>query len=393
MSTIETKKKKTLTKKTKKTKAIKEVWTIEHQKLQKRLYNHYKKTKPEAEMDTYINLYKNKLSEFIRSLNQSISSEKAFYFMVARWLQINKPEDRYIRIYQELGYGKMKDNGASEGKQEQSKRELVYYRPLSYFANILQEKVDELETDPYLLLMMLTLQPAVRASFYNTASFITQEKQNNKIDNFILINKKTKKIFYIVNNDKVKNGKQYTINKNTHIEIESTILKNQIRISYDMNPRTYLFENDGEPYAYSTLLRWLHKITGLNGTSINMFRSAHVNQLYHNPKATTIDKKKLALQMRHSPGAAEEFYKKILLSDDEGDEEEEEEKESCDEVRSELKAIKSKIHEEADQAILDKKFKKKRYDVVRNLNVKGIQPLKSSILTYTLTQDENGKWL
>jgi len=388
MSTIEIKKKKTLIKKTKKAKAVKQVWTIEHQKLQNRLYNHYKKTKPDAEMDTYINLYKNKLSEFIRNLKQSISSEKALYFMIARWLQINKPEDRYIRIYQELGYGKMQDNEASEDKQEQSNRELINYRPLSYFINILQEKVDEFETDPYLFLMMLTLQPAVRASFYNNASFITQEKQNNKIDNFILINKKTKKVFYIINDDKVKKGKQYSIDKNTHIEIESDILKNQLRISYDLNPRTYLFENDGNPYAYSTLLRWLHKITGLNGTSINMFRSAHVNQLYHNPKATTTDKKKLAQQMRHSIEIAEKSYKKILLSDDEGEEEE-----NCDEVRSELKAIKSKIHEEADQAILDKKYKKKRYDVVRNLNVKGIQPLKSSILTYTLIQDENGKWL
>jgi len=388
MSTIEIKKKKTLIKKTKKAKAVKQVWTIEHQKLQNRLYNHYKKIKPDAEMDTYINLYKNKLSEFIRNLKQSISSEKALYFMIARWLQINKPEDRYIRIYQELGYGKMQDNEASEDKQEQSNRELINYRPLSYFINILQEKVDEFETDPYLFLMMLTLQPAVRASFYNNASFITQEKQNNKIDNFILINKKTKKVFYIINDDKVKKGKQYSIDKNTHIEIESDILKNQLRISYDLNPRTYLFENDGNPYAYSTLLRWLHKITGINGTSINMFRSAHVNQLYHNPKATTTDKKKLAQQMRHSIEIAEKSYKKILLSDDEGEEEEE----NCDEVRSELK-IKSKIHEEADQAILDKKYKKKRYDVVRNLNVKGIQPLKSSILTYTLIQDENGKWL
>jgi hypothetical protein len=186
----------------------------------------------------------------------------------------------------------------------------------------------------------------------------------------------------------VKKGKQYSIDKNTHIEVERDILKNQLRISYDLNPRTYLFENDGNPYAYSTLLRWLHKITGLNGTSINMFRSAHVNQLYHNTKATTTDKKKLAQQMRHSIEIAEKSYKKILLSVDEGEEEE-----SCDEVRSELKAIKSKIHEEADQALLDKKYKKKRYDVVRNLNVKGIQPLKSSILTYTLIQDENGKWL
>jgi hypothetical protein len=96
------------------------------------------------------------------------------------------------------------------------------------------------------------------------------------------------------------------------------------------------------------------------------------------------EKRVLAFKMRHSVQAAEEFYKKFFDLDNEED---------CEEERTELKIIKTKIHKDADQAILDKKYKKKRYDVVRNLNVKGIKPLKSSILNYKLVQDAEGKWL
>jgi hypothetical protein len=261
MSTI-VRQKKTLTKKAKVVKKVVFEWTDQHTALHIRLFNHYVKQTPDAKLETYINKYKKYLATFILELGQSDSSTKALYFMVARWLQINKVDDRYISIYQELGFELMKKITSHEHDQTQTNKEKINYRPLSFFINILDIKIDEIESDPYLLLTMLTLQPPIRSSFYHTATFITQEKQNDKINNFILINNKTKKIFYIVNDDKVKNGRQYSNNKNSHIEVENSVLKNLLRLSIKSKPRTHLFENpEDDSFAYSTLLRWLRNIT------------------------------------------------------------------------------------------------------------------------------------
>ena len=42
----------------------------------------------------------------------------------------------------------------------------------------------------YLLLAMLVYQPPLRTSFYSTAKFIRSKLDNNKVDNFIWINKR-----------------------------------------------------------------------------------------------------------------------------------------------------------------------------------------------------------
>ena len=59
---------------------------------------------------------------------------------------------------------------------------------------------------------MLVLQPPVRTSFYITCKFITNIKDNDKINNFVWISKNN--VFYIINNDKVSNTSIYQTNKN-----------------------------------------------------------------------------------------------------------------------------------------------------------------------------------
>ena len=66
----------------------------------------------------------------------------------------------------------------------------------------------------YLLLAMLTYHPPVRTDFYTTASFIRTKIENDKIHNFIRIDRKGKiKVQYIINNDKVSKTKVYNMNK------------------------------------------------------------------------------------------------------------------------------------------------------------------------------------
>jgi hypothetical protein len=356
-------------------------WSTQHDKLYTRLYNLYIKAGHNADKENYIITERRDLLGFIDNLQQSNSSKKALMFMVGRYLELHN--DRYYEIYLKRGSELMKEVNEEEQNNQQTEREILNYKPLNYYLNLLNE-IENKSSYQYMLLAMLTLQPPVRSSFYNSAYFIFKKEEDDKENNFIYYNNSTKKMFYIVNNDKVKNTKQYANNKNTYIEIENTQLKDIILKSYVDSPRDYVFENEnGDAYTYETLLRWLRAITRLPGVSINMFRSAHVNELYHKSSTTTNDKKKLALQMRHSMGAAESFYYKTLPEQTLNGE--------CDDIKQQLDITKNDLQQCQDKKEDDKAYNKKRYDVVYRLNKYGKTPLKSSIDKYNLIF-KGGKW-
>ena len=184
-----------LPKKAKATKKIvkRPVWGRVHAKEMRRLYNHYVKDHPRAELNNYIEKNKRTLSGYVNSLELSNSSAKGIFFMIARYLEVNFPNDRYITIYQELGYQAGLRIQAHENEGEQSERELMYYRPLEFYENVLEIQKEEFEdTNEYLLLAAITYQPSLRAEFYVNCKIISQKANDDKESNYLFIkNKKT----------------------------------------------------------------------------------------------------------------------------------------------------------------------------------------------------------
>ena len=374
------------------------IWSQVHEKLHRRLFNHLERLYPEVNrnLETYIDLEKRTLGRVIGDeLNLGLSSRKELYFMVARWLAINKPDNRYIKIYQEKGYVVSKDIQAQESHNKQTEQEQVNYRPLEYFEQILDELNNEHEepSDAHLILAMAVYQPTMRPSFYESAKIITRKANNNGVDNYIRFDRRTRKIYYIVNHDKVSKDKTYQGLKHSEIEVEHLGLKNMMWQSFDRNSeRVFFFQKPGEEnhYNYSTFRTWIRRLTGLPELTFNMLRSAHVNHVYKNPRSTLRDKQKLALQLRHSVDAGMLYYEKIFEEEDIDEDIEEMEKKQ---LRQELQFSRDRLKDKQTDKIRDQQYRKRRADVVRNLNKKSIKPLKSSVDKYELEYDEDtGLW-
>ena len=136
--------------------------------------------------------------------------------MIARYLEINCPNNEHIQLFKETGYKYLQKIKNIETNNEQDKKEIENYRPREYFINILNKiDINKIQTKigsyQYLLLSLLTYQPVLRTSFYITCKFIKNIKENDKTHNFIWICKDI--VFYIVNDDKVKNASIYKNNK------------------------------------------------------------------------------------------------------------------------------------------------------------------------------------
>ena len=237
------------------------IWSDQHVKLYQRLFNHLENNKPElnAKFDNYIETHKRMLASFIMTeLNLGKSSQEALLFMVSRYLSMKHEGDRYIKIYQQHGYDLMESVRNDEKENKQSESELVNYRPLEYFEQILNDlSQDHLLNNQQMLLAMVTYQPTIRTSFYNSAMIITKLSQNNNINNFIRFEKKTHRIYYIVNDDKVKNHRGYQNNQHSTIEVKNVILKNHMWQYFNVNQdKKYYFQNtDDDAYEDSTLRR------------------------------------------------------------------------------------------------------------------------------------------
>ena len=101
-----------------------------------------------------------------------------------------------------------------ESNNEKDINEKENMRDYSYFTTILnninyEDITNYEEHQRYLLLSLLILQPPIRTSYYTSCKIIRSKKENDKINNYLLISKRGKNSAkYIINKDKASNYKK-----------------------------------------------------------------------------------------------------------------------------------------------------------------------------------------
>ena len=359
------------------------------------LYNHTKTIYPDAEEDTYIDKYKRHLLSIIeKNKKWGDGSKEGLYFMVARWLY--NEQDRYSKTYSDYGFQLIKKTAEKEGHNELDEKEELYFRPHEYFVNVLNSvDVDSITTKEehykYLLLSMLTYQPPLRTSFYNTAKMIRLKDDNNGEDNYVLISRRGKvNVTYIVNKDKASNYKLYNINKNlAKIELEDEPLEKLINESYIQYPREWLFEKDGKPISQNTLLRWLRQASGVSGITFDIMRSSYITWFY-SENLNFGSRDKLSKVMRHSTNTAAKNYNKVFDVENEPTLNPEYNQVNV-ELELKIKELENKLSSYQDTKESEKHFKKKRRDILYNLNTKGRTGREETLKKYDIKYDSKNE--
>jgi hypothetical protein len=218
---------------------------------------------------------------------------------------------------------------------------------------------------------------------------------NNKTDNYVFITKKGKlKVYYIVNRDKSSNYKMYAMNKNlSKIQLNDKELIDYIHYSFITYPRNYVFENplSNKGLSDSTLLKYLRDITKTPLINFDMIRSAYITNYYEHNK--TFDKRdELSKQMRHSSQTASKNYLKISNTQPIPPQEEItnlnqqilELKNNVDNCKNNLSVYENNVDDE-------KKFIKKKNDILYLLNIKKKKSKLSTIQKYHILYDELNK--
>jgi len=372
-------------------------WSKQHEKLYSMLYNYMNKNFKNINEYSFINENKRQLMSIIeKNNNWGSSSKESLFFMIARFLMIDNPNDKYVKLYQEAGFKLLQENRAKENENQQDEKEIENYKPHNYFIDILNSvNVDDIKTQiehyKYLLLALLTYQPPLRTNFYVSAKIIRSMKENDKTNNFIWISRKGSiKIFYIVNYDKVSKTKIYAMNKNlSYIKLEDNNLIKLINDSYEKYPREYLFEINNKPISQTTYLNWLRKITQVSQINNDIMRSSYVNWFYeHNKKLS--DREKLAYQMRHSVLTSQRNYLKVFEPED--NKEKPEIIQTTEELKKEIDKLKEQLNKcQSDKAIDESKFNKNRRDVIYKINKKNVKPREETLKKYNIVYDDNKK--
>jgi hypothetical protein len=128
---------------TPKNRNIKE-WGKRHADSHRNLYNKWMAEHPDSQdtLDNYVYNNRRALANFVEDLGLSDSAQKGFFFMLSRWLEINRPNDRYIKSFQKNGYEKGQLIEEDEGYGQQTEREIQNYRPLGELRNMLEIQKD-----------------------------------------------------------------------------------------------------------------------------------------------------------------------------------------------------------------------------------------------------------
>jgi len=375
---------------TENTRKQKLTWTDTHVKVYKTLWNKYTLKHPKADFETFLDKETfRRMYNFIESdENIGDGSKKIIYFMIARYLEIrgNNNFKKYLEKAVELR-NKI-DN--QEQDNAQSDKEKEHYRSHEFLLNI----VDKYElTDKYkqhmmeLALMIGVYQPPLRTTTVTSLKIIFRKQDNDKTHNFILINKSTKKMFYIINDDKVSKTYSYQEEKYKTIEITDKRLKEFIIHSITTFPnRTYLIQTkEGamtNKIGSDTYNQYLRKMTLSKGIDNNMLRSSYVNWFYN--KFKTYNKRDaLARQMRHSVQSALIYYFKDL-----DDETKEITPDETVNIVNDNALMKAKLDKCESKELTEKQMKKKRYDILYSINKKGNVPKASTIDKYNLVFNE-----
>jgi len=372
-------------------------WGKTHDVLYSMLFTAFKKKYNDIDDQTFIDKSKNPrvLMSFVtKNEGWAYGTQKNIIFMIARYLQMYTDDKIYYKKYLEKGREMLDVIHSKESDNKQDEKEIENYRPHSYFMEILEQYKSTYKTLPYkefikiLALALPVLQPPLRTDFYTTVKIIYNSKQNDKVGNFIFINRKTKQINYIVNDDKVTKSKYYNMRPELKIiQITDPFLKEMLFYT-TQEPREYLFQSRldfEEPISQNTFLSWLRSVSMVPNINNNMLRSSYVNWFYENNK-TQKEREKLAHLMRHSVNAAQTYYLKVF---------EDEPKETKEEIVAEKLVLQAKLdncEDNCKSVTTDKKEAKKRYDILFNVNNGKSKTIRESTKQkYNIQYDEETK--
>jgi hypothetical protein len=209
------------------------------------------------------------------------------------------------------------DNQATENKEVENWKtqdEIIRWRDEQ--KDKYEATGDKTAYNRYVLLAMTTLQPPLRNDFYCTCKWLSNPKDDNGTDNYVLLQTKRgkKSGMYIVNNDKVTNkAPQYKSPSYKHLPIESDELVDILFKFKEAQERTYIFETmDNKQYSNETIYQvLLYRPFKLN---FHILRSSYITAVYIKYPNDNRVQKKLAKQMRHDREMAmTKYYKKSEL--------------------------------------------------------------------------------
>lgn len=345
-------------------------WSDNDIKRYSMLYSFLKDKIFDIKKDTFIEDNKKIIIPLIEANGKYKNSTiEALLFMMAKYLRL-LGDLKYSKIYSSKAYDYLLMNREKENQNEQNETEIINYRSHDYLLKVLKNiKPVDITTEKqhlqFLLLNLLVLAPPLRTSFYVSCKIITDKKDNDNLNNFILIGKHN--IKYIVNKDKVSNTKTYLNKNHSIIPIENQQLVKLINDSYQKYPREYLLEIDDEPITHMTYLDWLRKISGVKLINNNIMRSSYINWFYDNNKSLS-SREKLALEMRHSVPTSQRNYLKVL--------------EPINDIDYEI------LNSTTENKLTDAAYKKRRRDIIYKINVKGVVPKYETLEKYSIIFDK-----
>ena len=379
-------------------KPAKLVWSDTHKKLYKQLFNKLLGVNNKIKIENYLlNYNKRNLIKFIKDLPLSDSTKESLLFMVARYLELNKPNDTTISDFKNIAYKYKTIRHDTEGQNQLDSKEQINYQSLLYFEELLKQTniediKDKTEHYGYLISALTTLQPPLRSDFYTSCKFSDGKDIYNE-GNYLVI-QRTKdftRLFYKVNKDKVSNSKYYKNKPELSvIEIENKELINIILKSYEIYRRSYLFQNNsGKQIKQETLLKYLKKFTNIPGLTVNMMRSIYITNQY-NKRISFKEKEHLANQMRNSVLTASKNYFKLTEEEKPLNRDEEMEKLKKEIELLKIENNKLKVENENLQE-LDKntsQYKKRRRDVILYYNKNGKTIKENTMKKYDIKYDD-----
>ena len=242
--------------------------------------------------------------------------------LINHWTETRQQtgKQRDVKFWTEKSSGLSAELEKIEEQQEKTNQEIHNWKSQSDIIKIrdeVEKQIDQQKNpikrhtlqNRYILLSMLTMQPPLRKDFYETCNIIKSKKENNDIDNYLVLSNKGKKktAMYIVNNDKVtERHSKFKLTEYKEIEIDNDELIDLLHEDYTNRPRKYLFETHDNKRYKNITETLLHKPFKLN---FDICRSSFITYFY---KKYPYKRERiyLAQKMRHDMDTAYTKYNK-----------------------------------------------------------------------------------
>lgn len=348
-------------------------------------------------------LSKEQLEEIIQNYNRCDDWKEQKLYAIGHYYKSIENNENYYYFFN-LGKEYTKKLNEKEKHNLQSENEKKYfmsYVELNELKKFYSDYKNNLELmNRFLLLSMLTDQPPLRTSTYYTMKLIIDNENN------IILDKKTNYIFvrndnanysgyYYIQNDKhsnnthIKKKRAQNNDENDEGKIEiSHVLAENIYKSYFIKQRENMFYSINN---YHDMISLLRRTTKNEGLTFNMCRSAYKNHFHiiHNKNTSVLEKELLAKQMRHSTSTAEiNYYKVDVINDYDIDKLTQKAKILIEEIN---KDVNNELFDNKDieKKILMKKYKERKSELVRSQKYKETDDYKK--LRYNIIRNANLK--